>query len=81
MLFALQEIREKVKLLLHQAQTLITKTFFHSEGVKEWAVSIDKRYNDFACHMKKYRQSLEIKLGCSIPELEVSLLHLYLAQG
>ena len=70
----LQEIREKVKVLLQEASTLITKTYFHSEGVKEWAQSIDRRYKDFACFMKKYRQSLEIKLGCSIPELEVSVL-------
>ncbi|XP_065051810.1 triple functional domain protein-like isoform X2 [Rhopilema esculentum] len=65
-----EEIKEKVKLLLNQAQTLIVKTFFHSEGVKECAVSVDTSYRDFICRLCAFRQTIELKLGCSISEIE-----------
>ena len=59
-----------MKFLLQEAQHVITKTHFHSESIKSWALAIDKRYKDLACHMKQYRQSLEIKLGFPLPDDE-----------
>ncbi|XP_057304422.1 triple functional domain protein-like isoform X4 [Hydractinia symbiolongicarpus] len=65
-----QEIREKVKQLLKEASDLVGRLHFHRAKISELATSIDMRYKDLACHMKQYRESLEIKLGCTVPEVE-----------
>lgn len=65
-----EEMRDKVKLLLHQAQSLIEKTFFHSDGVKDCAISVDKRYRECFGLMNTYRNLLEVRLGCSLPAMK-----------
>ena len=65
------DIREKVKVLLKEASELVKKIHFHRVNIGELATSIDLRYKDLAQHMKQFRDCLEAKLGCTIPEFEV----------
>ena len=67
----LQEIREKVKYLLQQAETQVVKSFFHAEDIKQWATAVEKRYRDFSLRMNKYKAKLEDKLGFSVSMPEV----------
>ena len=67
----LQQIRERVKSMLHQAETLIAKSCYHGDGIRQWATAVEKRYKDFARRMQKYRAKLENKLGYTVSEHEV----------
>lgn len=62
---ALQETREKVKLLLQLADNLVEKGHAHAASIKSWVAAVDKRYKDFASRMEKYRMRLESTLGLS----------------
>ncbi|XP_066016290.1 kalirin isoform X11 [Pocillopora verrucosa] len=64
------QIRERVKSMLHQAETLIAKSCYHSDGIRQWATAVEKRYKDFARRMQKYRAKLENKLGYTASEHE-----------
>ena len=66
-----QQIRERVKSMLHQAETLIAKSCYHGDGIRQWATAVEKRYKDFARRMKKYRTKLENKLGYTATDQEV----------
>ena len=66
-----QQIRERVKSMLHQAETLIAKSCYHGDGIRQWATAVEKRYKDFARRMQKYRTKLENKLGYTSSENEV----------
>ena len=66
-----QQIRERVKIMLHQAETLVAKSCFHGDGIRQWATAVEKRYKDFARRMQKYRAKLESKLGYTSSENEV----------
>ena len=66
-----QQIRERVKSMLHQAETLIAKSCYHGDGIRQWATAVEKRYKDFARRMKKYRTKLENKLGYPATDQEV----------
>ena len=68
------EIREKVKALLNEASELVGRLHFHRAHIGELATSADMRYKDLAMHMKQYRESLEVQLGCTVAEVEVSFL-------
>ena len=57
--------------MLQQAESLVTKTCFHSDGIRQWATAVEKRYRDFASRMNKYRMKLETKLGYSVGDQEV----------
>lgn len=57
--------------MLHQAETLIAKSCYHSDGIRQWATAVEKRYKDFARRMQKYRAKLENKLGYTASEHEV----------
>ncbi|RMX44252.1 hypothetical protein pdam_00005282 [Pocillopora damicornis] len=67
---ASEQIRERVKSMLHQAETLIAKSCYHSDGIRQWATAVEKRYKDFARRMQKYRAKLENKLGYTASEHE-----------
>ena len=60
-----QETREKVKLLLHLADSLVEKGHAHAASIKSWVAAVDKRYKDFSSRMEKYRMRLESTLGLS----------------
>lgn len=57
--------------MLHQAETLIAKSCYHGDGIRQWATAVEKRYKDFARRMQKYRAKLENKLGYTVSEHEV----------
>ncbi|XP_067020221.1 kalirin-like isoform X6 [Acropora muricata] len=64
------QIRERVRSMLHQAETLIAKSCYHGDGIRQWATAVEKRYKDFARRMQKYRTKLENKLGYTSSENE-----------
>ncbi len=64
--FCSQETREKVKLLLQLADSLVEKGHAHAASIKSWVASVDKRYKDFSSRMEKYRVKLETTLGLSV---------------
>ena len=64
--FFFQEIKEKVKCLLQDADELYKRSCFHSDGIMHWATAVDKRFKDFVSRMTKYLNQLEHKLGFSI---------------
>ncbi|XP_032241354.2 triple functional domain protein isoform X5 [Nematostella vectensis] len=57
------EIRDKVRTMLQQAESLVTKSCHHGDGIRQWATAVEKRYKDFSSRMSKYRVRLETKLG------------------
>ena len=59
----LQETKEKVKLLLQLADSLVEKGHAHASSIKNWVAAVDKRYKDFSSRMEKYRVKLETTLG------------------
>ncbi|XP_074654482.1 kalirin-like isoform X2 [Tubulanus polymorphus] len=67
-----KETREKVKLLLQLADSLVEKGHAHAASIKQWVSAVDKRYKDFASRMEKYRAKLESSLGITTepPEKE-----------
>ncbi|KAK2561484.1 Kalirin [Acropora cervicornis] len=67
---ASEQIRERVRSMLHQAETLIAKSCYHGDGIRQWATAVEKRYKDFARRMQKYRTKLENKLGYTSSENE-----------
>ncbi|XP_033628960.1 kalirin-like [Asterias rubens] len=60
-----KETREKVKLLLQLANSLVEKGHLHASSIKSWVSAVDNRYRDFSLRMDKYRAQLEGRLGLS----------------
>lgn len=58
-----QETREKVKLLIQLADSLVEKGHAHASSIKHWVAAVDNRYKDFSARMDKYRIRLEQRLG------------------
>ena len=58
-----KETREKVKLLLQLADTLMEKGHAHAPSIKSWVEEVDETYKDFSTRMDKYRAKLETHLG------------------
>ena len=58
-----KETREKVKLLLQLADTLMEKGHAHAPSIKSWVEEVDDTYKDFSTRMDKYRAKLEAHLG------------------
>lgn len=50
-----QETRERVKLLIQLADSLVEKGHVHASDIKQWVAAVDKRYKDFSSRMDKYR--------------------------
>ncbi len=58
-----KETREKVKLLLQLADTLVDKGHAHAPSIKQWVEEVDATYKDFSARMDQYRRRLETTLG------------------
>lgn len=53
--FLFQETREKVKLLIQLADSLVEKGHLHAADIRGWVTAVDNRYKDFSSRMDKYR--------------------------
>nr|CAD7400280.1 unnamed protein product [Timema cristinae] len=58
-----KETRERVKLLIQLADSLVEKGHAHASAIKQWVAAVDNRYKDFSSRMDKYRSQLEGSLG------------------
>ena len=68
-----KETRERVKLLLQLADTLMEKGHAHAPSIKSWVEEVDDTYKDFSTRMDKYRVKLEAHLGISSASDQLSL--------
>ena len=53
-----RETREKVKLLLQLADTLVEKGHAHTPNIKQWVEEVDETYKNFSTRMDKYREKV-----------------------
>lgn len=58
-----KETRERVKLLIQLADSLVDKGHAHAMSIKQWVATVDNRYKDFSNRMEMYRSTLEKSLG------------------
>uniref|UniRef100_T1IXB4 Uncharacterized protein n=1 Tax=Strigamia maritima TaxID=126957 RepID=T1IXB4_STRMM len=58
-----KETRERVKLLIQLADSLVEKGHAHASNIRQWVAAVDNRYKDFSSRMDKYRMRLEQALG------------------
>ncbi|KAH0808594.1 hypothetical protein GEV33_014197 [Tenebrio molitor] len=65
-----KETRERVKLLIQLADSLVEKGHAHASSIKQWVAAVDNRYKDFSSRMEQYRQQLEDTLGIQAEESE-----------
>lgn len=65
-----KETREKVKLLLQLADTLVEKGHAHAPAIRTWVQDVDATYKDFSTRMDQYRLKLEETLGIQGSEEE-----------
>ena len=61
-----KETREKVKLLLTLAETLVDKGHVHAQAIKKWVEGVDATYKDVSTRMDTYRGRLENTLGIQV---------------
>ena len=61
-----KETREKVKLLLQLADTLVEKGHAHAPSIRTWVQDVDVTYKDFSTRMDEYRKKLEATLGIQV---------------
>ena len=54
-----RETREKVKLLLQLADTLVEKGHAHAPNIKQWVEEVDETYKNFSTRMDKYREKVD----------------------
>ena len=55
-----RETREKVKLLLQLADTLVEKGHAHAPNIKQWVEEVDETYKNFSTRMDKYRVKVSL---------------------
>ena len=55
-----RETREKVKLLLQLADTLVEKGHAHAPNIKQWVEEVDETYKNFSTRMDKYREKVRL---------------------
>lgn len=72
MVAAIQETRDKVKLLMQLADGLVEKGHTHADSIKAWVAAVDRRHKDFTSRMEKYRDKLESTLGIPLDRSVVS---------
>ncbi|KAF6201860.1 hypothetical protein GE061_004256, partial [Apolygus lucorum] len=60
---AAKDTRERVKLLIQLADSLVEKGHAHAAQIKTWVAAVDNTYKDFSSRMDKYRSQLESRLG------------------
>ncbi|XP_045464356.1 kalirin isoform X2 [Harmonia axyridis] len=65
-----KETKERVKLLIQLADSLVEKGHAHASSIKQWVAAVDNRYKDFSSRMEQYRQLLEDTLGIQGGECE-----------
>lgn len=65
-----KETRERVKLLIQLADSLVEKGHAHANSIKQWVAAVDNRYKDFSFRMENYRKQLEETLGIQVEENE-----------
>ena len=53
-----RETREKVKLLLQLADTLVEKGHAHAPNIKQWVEEVDETYKNFSTRMDEYREKV-----------------------
>lgn len=58
-----KETRERVKLLIQLADSLVEKGHAHANSIKQWVATVDNKYKDFSSRMEQYRANLEKSLG------------------
>ncbi|KAM4608414.1 LOW QUALITY PROTEIN: kalirin-like [Polymixia lowei] len=58
-----KQTKDKVKLLIQLADSLVEKGHVHVTELKRWVSTVDRRYRDFSLHMVQYRDCLEKRLG------------------
>ncbi|XP_050733039.1 triple functional domain protein-like isoform X4 [Eriocheir sinensis] len=68
-----KDTRERVKLLLLLADSLVEKGHAHAAAIKEWVASVDKAYKNFSGRMDRYRLQLEGRLGIQSEDSKASL--------
>ena len=61
-----RETREKVKLLLQLADTLVEKGHAHAPNIKQWVEEVDETYKNFSTRMDKYRQKVLSRQYCNL---------------
>lgn len=49
------ETRERVKLLIQLAESVVEKGHTHANTIKQWVTTVDKTYRHFSSRMDKYR--------------------------
>ncbi|XP_030386251.1 triple functional domain protein-like isoform X1 [Scaptodrosophila lebanonensis] len=64
-----KETRERVKLLIQLADSLVEKGHAHASSIKQWVASVDQRFKDFSNRMDSYCEQLEKSLGMSQQQL------------
>lgn len=50
-----RENREKVKLLIQLAESIVEKGHTHAAVIQQWVTAVDKTYKNFNVRMDKYR--------------------------
>ena len=68
-----KDTRERVKLLLLLADSLVEKGHAHAPAIKDWVARVDQAYKNFSGRMDKYRLQLECRLGIVSEEGKASL--------
>ncbi|XP_008470616.2 triple functional domain protein-like [Diaphorina citri] len=58
-----KETRDRAKLLIQLADTIVEKGHTHASTIRHWGSAVDKGYKDFTVRMDKYRSQLEHRLG------------------
>ncbi|XP_042869484.1 kalirin-like isoform X2 [Penaeus japonicus] len=68
-----KDTRERVKLLLLLADSLVEKGHAHAAAIKDWVARVDQAYKNFSGRMDKYRMQLESRLGIQSEDSKASL--------
>ncbi|KAI9551891.1 hypothetical protein GHT06_022227 [Daphnia sinensis] len=62
-----KEIRDKVKLLLQLADTLLSSgNNVHTQAISHWADNVDLKYKDFSSRIDQLKLQLEARLGITL---------------
>ncbi|EDV95637.1 GH15671 [Drosophila grimshawi] len=69
-----KETRERVKLLIQLADSLVEKGHAHASSIKQWVASVDQRYKDFSNRMDSYCEQLEKSLGMAKQPLHLMMM-------
>ncbi|XP_071527234.1 triple functional domain protein isoform X3 [Panulirus ornatus] len=68
-----KDTRERVKLLLLLADSLVEKGHAHAAAIKDWVARVDLAYKNFSGRMDRYRVQLEGRLGIQSEDSKASL--------